>query len=82
MYGKESTCQLLCASDGVDKNAVDDGKTALDIAIRWNRVDNVRALLEFNVDASKARIMATTKVDIGQLLEEHRKLSVKNIFCW
>ena len=73
-----STCQLLCALDGVDQNVVNiDGKTALDLAVSRSKVDVVRALLEFNVDTSKARVTATTKVEIVQLLDEHRKRSVK-----
>ena len=76
-----STCQLLCALDGVDQNAVNiDNKTALDLAISRSQVDSVHALLEFNVDTSKARVTARTNVEIAQLLEEHRKRSVKNIF--
>ena len=73
-----STCQLLCALDGVDHNTVDnEGKTALDLAINRSKVDCVRALLEFIVDTSKARITAWTQVEIAQLLNEHRKQSVK-----
>ena len=76
-----STCPLLCALDGVDQNAVDiDGETALDVAIRHSLVDSVRALLEFNVDTSTARVTANTNVEIVQLLDEHRKRSVKNDF--
>ena len=80
--GHASTCQLLCASDGVDQNAVDiNGETALDLAINRSQVDCVRALLELNVDTSKARVTAWTNVEIVQLLDEHRKRSVKkNIF--
>ena len=81
-----STCQLLCALDGVDQNAVDiNGETALDLAIRRSKVDCVRALLEFNVDTSKARVTADTNVEIVQLLDEHRKRSVKEnniLFVW
>ena len=76
--GRTSTCQLLCALDGVDQNVVNNkGETALDKAIGENAVDSVRPLLELNVDASKARVTARTKVAIAQLLEEHRKRSVK-----
>ena len=75
--GRASTCQVLCALDGVDQNAVDDkGETALDLAIRLSKIDAVRALLEFNVDTSKARVTATTKAEIVQLFDEHRKRSV------
>ena len=78
--GHASTCQLLCALDGVDQNAVNnDGKTALDLAINNSQVDCARALLEFNVDTSKARVTARTNVEVAQLLDEHRKRSVKNI---
>ena len=78
-HGHASTCQLLCALDGVDQNAVNnDGETVLDVAIGENAADCVRALLEFNVDASKARVMANTKVEIVQFLDKHRKRSVKN----
>ena len=78
VHGKVFTCQLLCALDGVDQNAVDnDGEMALDVAIGDNAADCVRALLEFNVDTSKARVTARTKVAIVQLLDEHRKRSVK-----
>ena len=77
--GHTSTCQLLCALDGVDQNAVnDDGKTALDMAI-FRSHDSVRALLEFNVDTSKVRVVGRMNVEIAQLLEEHRKRSVKEI---
>ena len=81
--GHASTCQLLCALDGVDQNAVDiNGKTALDRAINGSQVDCVRALLELNVDTSKARVDAWTKVEIVQLLEEHRNRSVKKHYCF
>ena len=81
--GHASTCQLLCALDGVDQNAVDnEGETALDLVINRSQVDCVRALLEFNVDTSKARVEAWTKVEIVQLLGEHRKRSVKNILLF
>ena len=77
--GRTSTCQVLCAFDGVDQNAVNnEGKTALDLAISRSEVDCVRALLELNVDMSKARVGVNTPVEIVQLLEEHRKRSVKN----
>ena len=80
-HGHASTCQLLCALDGVDQNAVDsNGETALDLAINRSQVDCVRALLEFNVDTSKARVDVNTPVEIVQLLAEHRKRSVRNIF--
>ena len=78
-----NTCQLLCALDGVDQNAVDnDGEMALDVAIRHNAADSVRSLLEFNVETSKARVEAWTDDEIVQLLDEHRNQSVKenNIF--
>ena len=78
-----STCQVICALDGVDQNAIDfNGETALDLAINRSKVDSVRALLELNVDTSKARVTATTKVEIVQLFDEHRKRSVKENFCW
>ena len=78
LCGHASTCQLLCALDGVDQNVVnDDGDAALDKAIDVNAVDSVRSLLEFNVDTSKARVTADTKVGIVQLLDKHRKRSVK-----
>ena len=58
-------CQLLCALDGVDQNAVnDEGETALDLAIRHSKIDAVRALLEFNVDTSNARVRVRTRVEI------------------
>ena len=73
-----STCRLLCASDGVDENAVDNnGKTALAIAIFSSQVDAVRALLEFNIDTSKTVVDAETRGEIVQLLDEHRQRSVK-----
>ena len=79
-YGHASTCPLLCALNGVDKNAVDNkGKTALAIAIVNSQVDVVRALLELNVDTSKAIVAADTNFEITKLLEEHRKRSVKKI---
>ena len=72
-----STCQLLCALDGIDQNAVDNsGQTALDCSVLLSKVGSVRALLEFNVDMSKARVTARTNVAIVQLLEEHHKRSV------
>ena len=71
-----STCQLLCALDGVDHNAVDNkGETALDLAVGRSKVDCVRALLELNVDTSKAVVDADYD-EIVQLFEEHRKRSV------
>ena len=82
IYGKVSTCQLMCALDGVDQNVVNiDGKTALDLAVSRSQVDAVRALLEFNADMSKARV-EEWKVEIVQLLDKHRQQSVKgnNIF--
>ena len=61
-YGQASACQLLCALDGVDQNAVDSkGETALDTAILLSKVDCVRALLEFIVDTSKARVTASQR---------------------
>ena len=75
-----STCKMLCALEGVDQNAVNDGETALDVAIGNNASNCVRALLDFNVDTSTARVEARTKVEIVQLLEEHRKRSVKKHF--
>ena len=78
MNSAESTCQLLCALDGVDQNALDiDGDTALDKAVCLSKVNSVRALLELNVDTSKAVVTARTNVEIAQLLDEHRKRSVK-----
>ena len=71
---------MLCALDGVDQNAVDnDGKTAFDLAVSRSQVDSVRALLEFTVDTSKVIVDDVTDVDIAQLLDEHRKRSVKKI---
>ena len=79
-YGEIITCKMLCALDGVDQNAVDnEGETALDFAVGSSKVGSVRALLEFNVDTSKARVTARTKVAIVQLLEEYRKQSVKEL---
>ena len=78
-----NTCQLLCAFDGVDENAINkQGKTALDVAVYYSIVDCVRALLELNVDASKAVVEANTIVEIVQLLDEHRKRSVKLIIIF
>ena len=82
--GQASTCQLLCALDGIDQNAVDnDGETACDRALQRSKVECVRALLELNVDASKTPVEADTNVEIVKLFEEHRKQSVKgnDIFC-
>ena len=82
--GHTSTCLLVCALDGVNQNAVDDdGKSALDLAVSGSQVDCVRALLELNVDTSKAVVTARTSVEIAQLLDEHRKRSVNKIisFC-
>ena len=76
--GHTSTCQVLCALDGVDQNVGNNqGETALDLAINRSHVDCVRVLLEFNVETSKARVAADTPVEIVQLLGEHRKRSVK-----
>ena len=78
LHSDVSTCKLLCAVDSVNQNAIaNNGETALDLAINRSQVDSLRALLELNVDTSKARITATTKVEIVQLLDEHRKRSVK-----
>ena len=75
--GHASTCQLLCAFDGVDVCAVnDDGETALDVAVGRSQVDSVRALLESNVDTSNAVVDADDE-EIVQLLDEHRQRSVK-----
>ena len=80
IFGRTSTCQLLCALDGVDQNAVNNNdKTALVVAVVHSKVDSVRALLEFNVDTSKARVYANTRVEIVQLLQEQCKRSVKKI---
>ena len=71
---------MLCALDGVEPNAIDNaGMTTLDVAITYHAAGCVRALLEFNVDTSKARVTARTKVAIVQLLEEYRKQSVKEL---
>ena len=81
MYRDLSTCQLLCALDDVDQNVVDNGgKTALDDAVGRSAVDCVRVLLELNVDTSKAVIDGDINVEIAQLLDEHRKRSVKKHF--
>ena len=70
--GNASTCQKLCALDGVDQNAVDNkSETALDLAVIYSQVDSARALRELNVDTSKVRVSAWTKVEITQLLDEH-----------
>ena len=70
--GYANTCQVLCALDGVDQNAVDNkSETALDLAVIYSQVDSVRALRELNVDTSKVRVSAWTKVEITQLLDEH-----------
>ena len=86
MYSDVSTCcQVICALDGVDQNAVaNDGKTALDLAVSRSQIDCVRALLEVNVDTSEARFYANTNVEIVQLFVEHRNRSVKKtfFFCW
>ena len=75
--GHASACQLLCALDGVDQNAVNnEGETALDVAIVYDAVDSVRALLELNVDMSNAIVDADTRDEIVQLFDEHRKRSV------
>ena len=63
-----SMCRLLCALDGVDQNAVDMyGETALGVAFIRSRAGSVRALLELNVDTSKARV----ETWMGQLLNLH-----------
>ena len=76
--GQTSACQVLCALDGVEQNAVDNrGKTALDKAIGDGAVNCVRALLEFNIDTSEAVRVDADDDEIVHLLEEHRKRSVK-----
>ena len=83
LYGHSRNCKLLCALDGVDENAADKkGDTSLDRAVQHSQVECVRTLLELNVDASKARVEAQTKVEIVQLLDEHRKRSVIIIFIF
>ena len=83
LNGRASAFLLLCALDGVDLNAVNnEGMTALDLPIGENDADCVRALLELNVDTSNARVMAWTSHEILQLLDEHRKRSVKTIISF
>ena len=81
MYSDVSTCcQVICALDGVDQNAVNDNnETALDFAISRSAVGSVRTLLEYNVDASNACVDDASDGEIVQLLEEHLKRSVMKI---
>ena len=70
---------LLTAIKGVDETAVDnDGDTPLTVAIILKKVDSVRALLELNVDTTKAVTTADTPPEIVELLRQHQARSVEN----
>ena len=65
---------------GVNENALDNkGKTALTTAIDYKKVDSVRALLELNVDTSKATTKRDTPAEIVALLEQHKQRSVSPV---
>ena len=69
----------MTAIKGVDETAVDNtGNTPLSLAIFWKKVDSVRALLELNVDTTKAVTTAKTPPEIVELLRQHKARSVEN----
>ena len=70
---------LLTAIKGVDETAVNNsGSTPLSSAINRKKVDSVRALLELNVDTTKAVTRADTPPEIVELLRQHKERSVEN----
>ena len=77
--GKPDSLKLLSAA-GVNENALDNkGKTALTTAIARKKVESVRALLELNVDTSKATTKRDTPAEIVALLEQHKQRSVSPV---
>ena len=69
---------LLTAIKGVDEAAVDNsGDTLLSMAIINKHVGSVRALLELNVDTTKAVTAADTPPEIIDLLLQHKERSVE-----
>ena len=76
---KSDSLKLLSAA-GVHENALNiDGKTALIVAINNKIVDSVRALLELNVDTSKAKTERGSPAEIVALLEQHKQRSVSPV---
>ena len=70
---------LLTAIKGVDETAVtNSGRTPLSVAITYEKVDSVRALLELNVNTTKAVTTANTPSEIVELLRQHKARSVEN----
>ena len=70
---------LLTAIKGVDEAAVDNsGDTPLSMAIINKHVGSVRALLELNVDTTKAVTNFYTPPEILDLLRQHKARSVEN----
>ena len=70
----------LLSAAGVNENALNiDGSTALIVAIDNKKVDSVRALLELNVDTSKATTKRDTPAEIVALINAHKRRSVSCI---
>ena len=70
---------LLTVIKGVDEAVVDNtGCTPLSLAIICEKVDSVRALLELNVNTTKAVTTANTPSEIVELLRQHKARSVEN----
>ena len=70
---------LLTVIKGVDEAAVNNfDRTPLSLAIFYEKVDSVRALLELNVDTTKAVTRADTPREIIDLLRQHKARSVEN----
>ena len=70
---------LLTVIKGVDEAVVDNtGCTPLSLAIIYEKVDSVRALLELNVDTTKAATYSGTPREIIELLRQHKARSVEN----
>ena len=77
---KPDSLKLLSAVVGVNENALTfDGDTALIVAIDFKKVDSVRALLELNVDTSKAKTERGSPAEIVALLEQHKQRSVSPV---
>ena len=76
---KPDSLKLLSAA-GVNENALTiDSRTALIVAIDNKKVDSVRALLELNVDTSKAKTKRDTPAEIVALIKAHKRRSVSCI---
>ena len=77
---KPDSLKLLSAVVGVNENALTiDSRTALIVAIDFKKVDSVRALLELNVDTSKAKTERGSPAEIVALLEQHKQRSVSPV---